>query len=169
MKTIPVGSKLFAIVDDDDFKLICNYRWQFERGYAKAQVYMGRGEKWQSEKYQYKYQHVYMHRLISNAQRGQVVDHANGNRLDNRKCNLRLCSSSENAKNVKGKSRKYSKYKGVTKIKNSDKWQAQITVNYKSVYLGLFAGELEAAQAYNIAALKHFGEFAQLNILESQP
>jgi hypothetical protein len=56
-----------------------------------------------------------------------------------------------------------SKYKGVTYLKKLDKWQAQIEINYKSIYLGIFLFEEEAAIAYNEAALHHFGEFAVLN------
>ncbi len=65
-----------------------------------------------------------------------------------------------------GRTRKYSRYKGVTKVSGSPKWAARIMVDYKQIHLGMFDTEEQAAQAYNDAAIESFGEYAHLNILE---
>jgi hypothetical protein len=109
-----------------------------------------------------------MHRLLVEVNLGQEVDHINGNGLDNRKENLRVCTKSQNLGNQK-KTKLYggvatsSKYKGVSWDKRVQKWVAKIGINGKRVYLGLFEDEEKAAEAYNKAALEYFGEFALLN------
>jgi hypothetical protein len=94
------------------------------------------------------------------------VDHHDGNGLNNCRKNLRPCSGSTNAQNQKPQSRsgKHSRFKGVTKnpLKPSC-WVARIRVHGKLIYLGSFQGEIEAAKAYNLAAKKHFNDFARLN------
>jgi hypothetical protein len=112
---------------------------------------------------------VLMHRVITNAQTGMSVDHINGNKLDNRRANLRLCNSSENSRNRSLASINTSGYKGVTWHKQTQKWQAQIEVNGRNIHLGLHQSVILAAIAYNNAALKYFGEFAKLNAIEVLP
>jgi hypothetical protein len=105
-----------------------------------------------------------LHRLIMKAKDGQILDHINRNKLDCRKENLRFCNKSQNGANSGKKRRKTSsKYKGVCWHKKANAWVANIVVNYGQIYLGLFQNEIDAAIAYNNAALKHFGEFAHLN------
>lgn len=92
------------------------------------------------------------------------VDHANGDRLDNRYCNLRICTRTQNQQN-RGQPRlrkcvPSSRYKGV---RRSGKWAAQIGENQKKRHLGLFETEQEAASAYDRAARQIFGPFARLN------
>ncbi len=105
-----------------------------------------------------------MHRIIINAQKGEIVDHINGNPLDNRRCNLRLCTQSQNLMNMR-KTRGKSQYKGVylAGSKQPGIWKAGIKVAGKIIYLGRFTCEHEAGAAYNRAAQKHYGEFANLN------
>ncbi len=109
-----------------------------------------------------------MHRVLMDALPGLEVDHINGDPLDNRLVNLRICSHAENCRNMRS-NRGVSKYKGVRlrKHRHTSTWYAEIKYNYKSCYLGSFSTEEAAARAYNKKALELFGEFALLNIIES--
>ena len=105
---------------------------------------------------------IKIHRFIMNAKKNEFVDHINGDILDNRKSNLRKCSLSENNRNkMKHKNGKTSKYKGVSIQGN--RYRARIRFNDKYLSLGMFESEDKAAIAYNIAALKYYGNFSRLN------
>ena len=109
---------------------------------------------------------VYMHRLIMQAPKGVEIDHRNRNARDNRKCNLRFCTRSQNMANtLRTAPRKGSRFRGVIRHEcgNYKRWVAQIKVNYKYHRLGYFKDEVEAARAYDAAAKLHFGEFARIN------
>lgn len=95
--------------------------------------------------------------------KGEVCDHINHNGLDNRRENLRVASTSENSCNRLKTKANTSGYKGVTWRKDISKWQAQITVHGKRMYLGSYVLIEDAARAYNQAALKYHGDFAQTN------
>lgn len=128
-----------------------NKRWCVGDGYAVNQA-LGR-----------------MHRFLLNAPANKQVDHINGDKLDNRRDNLRLCSATQNAHN-RGKYVGKSVFKGVTWQKRTydesrGYWKAQIIVDGKVIYLGSYPTDRDAAAAYNDAATKHFGEFARLNDL----
>jgi hypothetical protein len=90
-----------------------------------------------------------------------VVDHINGDTLDNRRANLRVCTKSENNRNRRKLHPTTSRFKGV--YKNTKPWIALIECNGKQFVLGRFASEEEAALAYDKAAKEHFGSFARLN------
>ncbi len=140
-----------ALVDDDCFELLSSYKWHYRKrdGYAGTSV-GGRANK----------KNILMHRLLSNPSDSQEVDHINGNRLDNRRSNLRNCTRLQNIGNSAGYSKK-TVYKGV-EVRNTG-YVAKIGMNYKTIYLGFFKTEEEAALAYNKAALKHYGRFAKVN------
>jgi hypothetical protein len=104
-----------------------------------------------------------MHREIAGPGPGQVVDHINHDGLDNRRCNLRVCSHAENVRNQRGQYGRSSRYKGVSRDRRLGKWRAQIWHNGKHTYLGLHDSETAAAEAYNAKARELFGEFAYLN------
>lgn len=93
----------------------------------------------------------------------EVIDHIDKNKLNNRIENLRECTQRQNSLNQSGSRRSTSKYKGVSWDKVNKKWLAQIMVHRRGKKLGRFVDELDAARAYNNAALQYFGEFAQLN------
>ena len=153
MKQIELTQGKFAIVDDDDYQELNKFNWHFHQGYASRNVTISGKQKTQR-----------MHRFVTNCPDGFDVDHENHDTLDNRKSNLRVCSNSENGRNQKV--RTYSKssvYKGVNFNKKTGKWVARIKLNYKDKYLGLFTNEIDAAIAYNVAAIEMFGEFALLN------
>lgn len=148
MKYIPLNKEKFALIDDEDFNLVSNYNWHFnESGYARTSTP----------------KKLYMHRLILGAQKGQICDHINGNRLDNRQSNLRFCNQSENRKNQGLRSNNRSGYKGVSWAKEKKKWTVRIRINGKAKYLGYYIDKVEAAKVYNKYALENYGEFARLN------
>jgi len=156
MKYISIMSGQKIIVDNEDFELLSKYKWHLvgeKRNYVAASLF----RKGQSPK------NLLIHRLIMNAKSGQIVDHVNGNRFDNRKENLRFCSATQNAQNRRKAKNKTSKYKGVTWWKSQKSWTAQIMANYKIHFLGYFDTEKEAAISYNKAALKIHGDYAYLN------
>jgi hypothetical protein len=98
----------------------------------------------------------------------KVIDHKNGLGHDNRIANLRACTTSDNAKNKKMGSDNTSGYKGVGWDKSTKGWRATIMVKGKSLWLGSFKTKVEAALAYNDAAIEHFGEFAYINKIEGE-
>ena len=104
-----------------------------------------------------------LHRLIINSPLGLHTDHINGDRLDNRRANLRVCTHAENARNRGGDSRNKSGYKGVNSSKNGKRWMAYIRLAGKTTNLGTYDTKEEAARAYDEAALSLHGEFAWLN------
>lgn len=149
MKSILLTKNYEAKVDDEDFVWLSKYRWHYDRGYAARTIH-DKGIE-------------YMHRMINKTPKGLSTDHVNGDRLDNRKNNLRSCTQTLNNANSKLRRSNTSGYKGVVWHKKDTKWQAQLTKHNKLHYLGQFTDKIEAAKAYNRAAIQHFGEFAVLN------
>ncbi len=161
MKKIPLTQGKVAIVDDEDYEELSQFKWFAQKEpctyYAARRIYLGNGAKNPKQKT------IRMHRLLMNAKKKQEVDHINGNGLDNRKSDLRLCTHSENARNRRLRLGGSSLYKGVYWHKSRKKWQSQIVFNYQIKYLGRYDNEIEAAKAYDYAAKELFGEFALTN------
>jgi len=106
-----------------------------------------------------------LHRYIMNCTDVMQVDHINHNTLDNRKCNLRICTQKQNLANRKKSKNKSSQFKGVYYSKKLGKYVSQYRDGEKKIFNGSFDTEEEAALLYNIHASKKYGEFALLNTL----
>jgi len=159
MKKIKLTQGQYALVDDEDFEDLNKYKWIAQYSSCTKTYYVKR----HSHRECGKPKHLQMHRVIMNAKKGQVIDHINGNTLDNRKENLRIATYSQNRGNSKRYRNNTSGYKGVSWNKNRQRWEACIGYQNKYIYLGLYTTKEEAALAYNEAAKKYFGEFANLN------
>ena len=151
MKRIPLSQAKFALVDDCDYEWLSQWKWSFDGQYARrTEARKG----------------IRMHRVIvENLAVGnfQDTDHINGNKLDNRRANLRPVSRCINTLNRPLQRNNISGFRGVMWYKQTEKWHAQIKARGKKHHLGYFDYKVDAARAYNKAAIKHFGEFARLN------
>lgn len=156
MKKIPLTRGKFALVDDEDFEALNEYKWQLTTtmwgSYATRKIKIGEKKITKG-----------MHRLLLNPKDDELVDHINGNGLDNRRCNIRTCSHAQNTRNKSIPKNNTSGYKGVHWSKKNKNWISQIVINSKAYHVGSFSEIKIAAIAYNMAAIKCYGEFALLN------
>lgn len=158
-KEIKLTKGFVAIIDDEDYERVSKINWQaskksYDKHYARGSTYKGNRKN----------NYFLLHRFILNAPKGKDVDHINGDTMDNRKENLRICTHQENCRNADRKKRKCS-YKGVRKVSGTNKYSAYIKIEEKQKYLGMFHTQEDAAAAYNMAALRYFKEFAKLNLI----
>lgn len=156
MKTIKLTQNKIALVDDDDFERLSKFKWCAYRA----------GNTWYAQRYNGPRKTMLMHREVFNVK--SCIDHKNGNGLDNRKENLRVATTSQNARNkIKNKQRNgkpcSSIFKGVSIHRPSGKWQAHINNGDGQKYLGLFTTQKDAAKVYDTNAYNLFGDFASLN------
>lgn len=157
MKRIPLTQGKFALVDDEDYEFLNQWKWYANT--SGGNICASRANPLGS-----RFAPLAMHRVIMNPGSKLLVDHKNHNTLDNRKSNLRVCNHIQNSANrLKQKPKSTSKYKGVHLRAENGNFIARISINKKRIYLGDFKTQKEAAKAYDLAAKENFGEFACLN------
>ncbi len=160
-RRIYLDEGLWTIVDVADYYFFARFKW-YAAG-NKNKYYATRGQRIGTDYIKL----VRLHRLIMDAPKGVLVDHRNGDSLDNRRANLRLATRAQNCGNMRKRKNTSSRFKGVCFHKKYRKWTAYISVAKKRISLGYFDSEIEAAKAYDEAAKKYRGEFACLNFAES--
>jgi len=152
VRRISVGQGLFATVDAADYKKLRRYTWYAYRRGRRIYAVCKTGRKT-----------VYMHRMIMRPRKGYLVDHIDGNGLNNRRCNLRVCTPAQNRANARPCGGA-SGFVGV--YPKGNKWRASITCRGEFYYLGLFDDPVEAAKARDRKAYALHGPYAYLNFPE---
>lgn len=138
-----------AIVDIDDYDKIKNYNWVNDKGYTQSYYWNGKKEK-----------RFYLQKLIMGVRDDKIiVDHINGNPLDNRKCNLRLVNNQQNCMNHKVRKDSKSGVSGVFFDKDKNLWRANISLNRKHIHLGYYENIQDAIRVRKLAEEKYFGEY----------
>lgn len=160
-KRISLTQNQFTIVDDADYDWLSQFKWCYQASKPGKPGYAVRGLTVSG-----KFIQVRMHRVIVQAEEGVMVDHRDGDGLNNTRLNIRVCTRTQNQQNQSGKLNRIGRYKGVYLFQG--KHRARICVNKKEIYLGGFATPEDAAHAYDAAAQLHFGEFAYLNFPQEQ-
>ncbi len=164
MKEVLLSRGLVALVDDDDFPLICGFKWHAARGRSLSEVWYACACLGKAQALQFGKRHVKLHRLLMGFPNSPLkVDHRNGNGLDNRRENLRIVNANQSQMNRPANIQAVSQYKGVSWHKRSSRWQSQICAYGHHRYIGEFANEIEAALAYDREAILIHGEYARLN------
>jgi hypothetical protein len=154
---IPLTQGKFAIVDNADHEWLSQWNWFARRDkhgkwYAARTIFIGDRKSGRT-----------MHREILCPLDSQLIDHADGNGLNNRRNNIRIASTCQNAQNAKTPTTNTSGCKGVSWVPNLNKWKVQITANRKHMYLGIFSDKRVAAKVYEEAAKRLHGEFAKVS------
>lgn len=154
MKKIALAEGISAIIDDEDFDRVMEHKWRCDfKSKTHGSYACTIGIRKNS---------IYMHRFITRAPKGMVVDHKNGDGLDNRKGNLRVCTHQENSRSRQClQKNNTSGYQGV--FKSQYGWQARIRINGEDTYLGFSKNKVLMAKLYDEAAKKYHRDFATLN------
>lgn len=147
------NAERYLLVDEQSYSWAVSRSW-FVDAYGNAYTNVYKKDKTK---------HVKAHKAILWSPRGMEIDHINGNALDNRLCNLRITTRSQNARNNHGRNSKY-RYKGIHfKEGRGKEWGAVISFSGKQKFLGSFNSKIAAARAYDRAATKYFGNYANTN------
>jgi hypothetical protein len=154
VKRIPLGGGLYAYVDAADYEWLSQYTWSCKAGYA------ARRENGKT---------IFMHREIMRPPKGMVVDHIDGNKLNNCRVNMRNCTPQENGRNRAKRIGTSSRFRGVSRFKKYARYRATIRFHGEPVWLGYHDDEVEAARAYDRKAVELGIECARLNLPEEWP
>ena len=157
-RRIPLTQGRLAIVDPADYADLSRYKWRLRKTKGKNVLYAERSIRRPDGKYT----RLLMHRQLIEPPAGYVIDHINGNGLDNRRANLRPATAAQNAWNAKKRNPR-SGYKGVWLAGDKNLWRAAIVCDGQRRHLGYFKDKREAAKAYDEAAIIFHGDFAVLN------
>lgn len=150
------NSETTVLLDKDDYEKHCDRAWHLnQNGYISRNIWVDG-----------KFVHQRLHRVIMGEPEGLEVDHINGDKMDNRKSNLRISTRSQNARNRPRYKSNKSGYKGV--YERNGKYQSQIRNNGKLIQLGTFDNRHDAARMYNFWAKDLFGEYARLNVIKEE-
>lgn len=160
MKKIPLTQGKYAIVDDDDYDFLIQWKWFAHK--RNGIFYAARTERFPPCP---KPKTISMHRVINKPPSGFITDHINKNGLDNRKKNLRTATVAQNQYNRSAARNSSSKYKGVSKHKRHSKYAARININGEQIVIGYFHDEKKAAEAYMAFAKGVHGEFYKGDVL----
>lgn len=162
MKRIKLTQNKFALVSDEDYEYLNQWKWCAAKG--SKTFYAARS----SSTINGKRHTIYMHKALAERMGIKNPDHIDRNGLNNQQNNLREATCSQNNTNQRLRSDNKSGYRGVYWHIQRKKWGAYIYVNKKSIYLGLFNDIKDAARVYNKAALKYFGAYARINDMENK-
>lgn len=154
MKTIPLTQGYMAMVDDQDYEWLSQYKWRVDIDDRVVYAVRHSAGRHASRKM------IRMHQAVLGTALGMETDHINGDGLDNRRASLRECSRQENSRNSRSRLGSSSTYLGASWDRGKHKWRADIKVDGRTRYLGRFRTEAEAGSAYKTAAAITFGEFA---------
>lgn len=145
-----------ALISPEDADLVCRYRWHvfLTKQHAYPRTSINRGGV---------ITNMFLHRMLLNPAAGMFVDHINGDSLDNRRCNLRVCTPEQNAQNRVGCRGVSSRFRAVGWHVRKQKWQALVHHAGTQYFLGYFTDEEDAARAVDKKSIELFGEFARLN------
>lgn len=164
MKIIISTDGVKFYVDDEDFENVNRYKWRTEIHGNTRRVCrkncITKNADWIGAS------STLLHRFILKAKKGKIIDHIDGNGLNNCRSNLRLCTHKENSRNTSSRKGSTSKYLGVSLNRRNNKWLCQIQVDGKNKFLGYFIEEWIAAHQYNVFSKHFFGDFARLNKIE---
>jgi hypothetical protein len=150
---IPLTKGHYTIVDEDDYEQLMLFNWHVSASPTEGKYYACCNVGKTRDR---KRKRIIMHRFIMKFPKGLVVDHINGNCLDNRKVNLRVVTQSVNAKNQRKRAGS-SIYRGVN-LHKPGIWRAKVTVDYKTIHLGLFECEQEDGKAAALGREKYYGQ-----------
>ena len=156
MKEIPLTRGYVALVSDEDYPELSRYKWHVV-GHGRR-LYAARKHTVDGVKTS-----LYMHVAVMQPPDGMQTDHIDGDSLNNQRHNLRNATLQQNNRNKRKQGGTVSQYKGVSWDKKLKKWRAWISHNNKRIYLGVHIYEEGAARAYDEAAKRYYGEFANLN------